>query len=763
MPFLPEIPTWGREVRNTQQFLGLNRGLSIADGEMADMLNMSSDNFPVLSTRKQRGMPQFDYNATVTPTFEGEIDGMLGTDRLVVCHNGKVYIDGVEVPITLSTEPAKKKKKLVNLGAYVCIWPDKKYFNINDTEDSGDMGIKWTATDDMEISAMMCRLDGTDYDMTQIVVSDVAPTDPADRDFWLDTGGENHVLMQYSMLYRQWVQVATTYIKIQAPGIGKGLKDNDVVWLSGVHEPGSSASDEGGEDLKDTYGSVSFSGRDVELTDGCKVWYTSTDKTYHTTNVFEEPPSDTQTITIGALPDKAKATKATLRFKIKTPLKAAISATANGYPVDVTIETEQSVDVPITSTGKLSIKFTYEMDAMEYATTPGTHYSTLHFTDVKIVVDYVQTHYVGSDYDELNRLNTTNVIYGAGDDYIIVAGLLHKTVTLENTLQLEMKVPDLDYICEANNRIWGCCYAERDGKIVNEIRCCALGDFRNWDRYIGIATDSYTMSVGSDGIFTGAFSLQGVPIFFKESFIHRISGTVPANYTLNTIRGRGVQDGSYKSMVVVNETLFYKSRNEIMAYEGALPHAVSGKLGHTYYQNAVGGSYRDKYYINMQEAGDGGSYKWHTYVLDTAKGLWHQEDMRKISHMAAIGGELVLACENENNTELLTVGNRTGAVEEPFEWSITFGVMGYQDEQQKYLSRYNIRAQLGQGSRMKVEMQYDSNGKWVLMGVMKSARLQTFLLPIIPRRCDHCQLRISGTGTINLYSVAREYESGGDG
>lgn len=64
---------------------------------------------------------------------------------------------------------------------------------------------------------------------------------------------------------------------------------------------------------------------------------------------------------------------------------------------------------------------------------------------------------------------------------------------------------------------------------------------------------------------------------------------------------------------------------------------------------------------------------------------------------------------------------------------------------------------------MKVEMQYDSDGKWVHMGTMKSPRLQTFLLPIIPRRCDHCQLRISGNGTINIYSVAREYENGGDG
>ena len=57
MRALPDIPTWENATLMTTQFLGLNRGLSIADGEMADMHNMSSDNFPVLSTRGSRGKP----------------------------------------------------------------------------------------------------------------------------------------------------------------------------------------------------------------------------------------------------------------------------------------------------------------------------------------------------------------------------------------------------------------------------------------------------------------------------------------------------------------------------------------------------------------------------------------------------------------------------------------------------------------------------------------------------------------------------------
>lgn len=145
MPFLPEIPTWEKNVINTQQFLGLNRGLSIADGEMADMLNMSSDNYPVLSTRSSRGIPAFAGTDAAEEYPEG-ISGLLGTGKLVVCAGTKVYMDGKEMPVSVSDAEDMKPKHLVSMGAYVCIWPDKKYFNIADPSDYGDMGLRWKAT-----------------------------------------------------------------------------------------------------------------------------------------------------------------------------------------------------------------------------------------------------------------------------------------------------------------------------------------------------------------------------------------------------------------------------------------------------------------------------------------------------------------------------------------------------------------------------------------------------------------------------------------
>lgn len=744
MPFFPQIPTWENATINTQQFLGLNRGLSIADGEMADMLNMTSDNFPVLSTRQSRGTPVFPVEGGGQTAFEGVVSGMLGTDRLIVCSGKKVYMDGEEVPITISDEENMNPKHLVSMGAYVCIWPDKKYFNVTNPSDSGSMGMKWTPADGAVITASMCRKDGTNYDEESITVSNTAPAEPEDQQFWLDTSGENDVLKQYSAMYQEWVQVATTYIKIQADGIGKDLKDADVVHLSGVKVAEATAREATDSET------LTFTAEEFYL-------YSTFTTNANLVSTAASTRSNTVTFNVQGIPDGAKIESAKLSFVTSPSAYGSKVLTANGQKLYE--NTENVLDVEVTGNGDVNCKFVFQSN--NNAKTAGSHGGSVWFRQITLTVVYAasqtDTDVSEADRKQIDALNTTNIIYGRGDSYIIVAGLLHRSLTLDNSIAVELKIPDLDYVCEANNRLWGCSYSTIDGSLTNEIRACALGDFRNWYKFEGTSMDSYVMSVGSDGPFTCAYSLQGVPLMWKEDYLHKISGTQPSNFTLNTIKCRGVQDGSWRSVAVVNETLMYKARNDVMAYDGAMPYAVGEKLGSERYHDAAGGAYRDKYYINMQDS----RAVWHLYVFDTAKGLWHKEDEKHIPHMASVDGELVLAVEADGKTALKTVGNASKDGE-TFDWSVTFGVFGYAYERAKYLSRFNIRAQMEPGSMMTFEIQYDSSGEWENMGTMQAKSIQTFMLPIIPRRCDHCQIRIKGRGKVNIFSIARVFEEGGN-
>ena len=753
---LPEIPTWENTTINTTTFLGLNRGLSIAEGEMADMLNMTGDHYPVLVTRRGRGTPAFPVEGGGKTSFEGKISGMLGTDRVMVCHDGKVYMDGVEVPLVLSTEEHMQPKHMVSMGAYVCIWPDKKYFNVTNVTDAGDMGRKWTAGNDIVISAMMCRKDGTNYDMEDITVSDTAPAEPVDKQFWLDTSGENHQLKQYSGIYQEWIQVATTYIKIQATGIGEGLKEGDVVHITGARIAAASAQTPAAA-AEETEETLSFAADDVSLYSSFSTTHqggtnwVSTDSTY---------ASVTRTVKVEGIPEGAAVTKAVARCVVGYSAYGAKLLTING--VTYKEGSEPEIPLELTGNGEVSLKFDFKSN--NSATVSGKHGGTVNITGIAVEVTYTVTESGGeetpddpADAKQIEALNTTNIIYGRGDNHIIVAGLLHNAHTLANTLAVELKIPDLDYVCEANNRLWGCSYSTVSGELLNEIRACALGDFRNWYRFEGTSMDSYVMSVGSDGPFTGAFSLQGVPLVWKEDYLHKITGTQPSNFTLNTLKCRGVQSGSWRSLAVVNETLYYKARNDVMAYDGATPYAVSEKLGTARYYEAVGGGYRDKYYISMRDE----DVRRHLYVLDTAKGLWHKEDESYIPFMAGADGDLILAIESQDGTELRTVGNASGDIER-FDWSVTFGVFGYASERAKYLSRFNVRAHMDYGSEMTFEIQYDSSGEWENMGTMRAKVLRTFTLPIIPHRCDHCQLRVRGMGRVSIYGIARVYEEGGN-
>lgn len=755
----PDLPTWETSKLFTQAFLGLNRGLSIADGEMADMRNLTADQYPVLSTRAHRGLHRWRKDGVLQEATLGAApSGMLGTDRLIVCSGEDVLVDGEVMPVKVSADESMQPKHMVSMGAYVCIWPDKVYFNLANPDDYGSMGSAWEAEEGASISAMMCRKDGTDYDLTEIMISKDPPNEPANLDFWLDTSGENDILKQYSTIYKQWVEVATTYIKIQATGIGRGLKEGDVVWLTGarIATVGETAEPAVLSVTREA-ANLSFPAEGFSLYSSFNTTQSGTSFTSTTPTIAER----TKTITVSGIPEGAKVEGAVLRFTAGSPMYGKKLLTVNG----VSFGYGGQVELPVTITGNGDVSFQFRFQSGNNANSPGAHGGSVVIDDLSLTVSYsvsapevepdTPEESVEKDVAQVEALNTSMTIYGCGDDYIIVAGILHTALTLADTLAWEMKIPDLDYVCEANNRLWGCSYSKLDGVLTNEIRCCALGDFRNWWQFAGISTDSYVMSVGSDGKFTGAFSLQGVPLFFKEGCLHKISGTQPSNFTLNTVKCRGVQEGSWRSLAVVNEVLYYKARLDVMAYDGSLPYAVSEKLGQERYYEAVGGGYRDKYYISMRDGGN----VWHMLVLDTRKGLWHAEDNTHALHMASANGELILA----DGLSLHNLANPQRDKEE-MDWSVTFGVYGYTTPEQKYLSRFDIRAQMAAGAELALEIQYDSDGKWRKMGgPIRSRMLRTDTIPVIPRRCDHCQVRLSGKGDVRIYSIARIYDGGGDG
>ena len=123
----------------------------------------------------------------------------------------------------------------------------------------------------------------------------------------------------------------------------------------------------------------------------------------------------------------------------------------------------------------------------------------------------------GDDWVQVQAEPGGDYFYGTltkGREMLRWTGIDGKGATMEgntDAFRLERRVPDLDYLTECDNRLWGCAQNE------NIIYGCKLGDPTNWFSYRGIAEDSYAVTVGSDGPFTGAATCLGSVLFFKEN------------------------------------------------------------------------------------------------------------------------------------------------------------------------------------------------------------------------------------------------------
>lgn len=357
---------------------------------------------------------------------------------------------------------------------------------------------------------------------------------------------------------------------------------------------------------------------------------------------------------------------------------------------------------------------------------------------------------------QIEALNNTVILYEATETYIVVIGLLDaETEQTNGTFKVERKVPDMDYVVECGNRLWGCKYGLVNGEPVNEIYCCALGDFKNWQRYMGVSTDAWAAGVGTDGQFTGAITHLGYPLFFKENCIHKVYPSATGAHQIQTINARGVQNGSADSLAIVNEVLYYKSSVDVCSFSGSLPNSVSTALGVEHYTEAIAGACGDKYVLNMKN----GNGRWELFVLDTIKGIWLKEDDAQINFFSQKDHDLYWI---NKDGKLWTMGAMEGEEEEEIEWMAESGIIGFNYPDKKYLSRFNLRMELGKGAIFDLYLQYDSQPEWHHQGHIEGIDLRTFTLPIRPRRCDHLRMRIEGKGEFKLYSIAKILEIGSD-
>ena len=350
-------------------------------------------------------------------------------------------------------------------------------------------------------------------------------------------------------------------------------------------------------------------------------------------------------------------------------------------------------------------------------------------------------------------VETSGVIADCGRDYVTVPGLLEREASLDTPVTVGRYLPLMDMVLECGNRLWGCRYGlNRAGAVVNEIYASKLGDFRNWNCFQGVSTDSYCVSLGNDGPFTGAVQHLGYPVFFREDCIHKLYGSTPATFRLQTTPCPGVQQGCSRSLARVGQMLYYKSPTGVCAYDGAVPVTVSQKLGVMPCTRAAAGALGDKYYLCIQEEESIGQL----WVYDTARGLWHREDDTRVRCFCTCRDDLFFV---NGAGQIISVMGR-GQPEEEISWMLETGALGTLTPDSKTLTRLNLRLELAQQAT--VWVQYDGDDFWTPVATVYGSAGQCFNLPVAVRRCDRLRLRLEGTGFMRLSCITKTMERGSE-
>lgn len=365
-------------------------------------------------------------------------------------------------------------------------------------------------------------------------------------------------------------------------------------------------------------------------------------------------------------------------------------------------------------------------------------------------------------------------------NFLVLDGVLTSSGSVSGGI-IERKIPVMDFAVEHNNRIWGCRYGLNNvGDFVNEIYASALGDPTKWYSFEGVSTDSYSVSLGCSGEFTGAVALGNEVLFFKENYIIRITGSEPSDFYVYSFPARGVEKGDSKSIVNLNEKVFYKSSAGITVYDGALPFGISQDLGSTHYTDAVAGAFRNKYYIAMTSPDGVRSI----FVYDTENGQWFKEDdvgntrfmVNRAGCLYFIGFEnsyfvgdspfyryfvrvhdTAFLPEAKNIFSSYSYADGYTYAYEPesdVEWYAETGKLDTTSNGGKSIVRsIDFTLALKKGAKMSVSILPDGQNEWKRIFIADSECDKTFSVPVATPPCRTFRLKFEGRGEAVLYKL----------
>lgn len=386
-----------------------------------------------------------------------------------------------------------------------------------------------------------------------------------------------------------------------------------------------------------------------------------------------------------------------------------------------------------------------------------------------------------------------------------------------SSVTVQVMIPDMDFICESQNRLWGVSnkqtnrvWDEEEKKwhtyTARGIYCSELGKPDKWYTFEGTDSDSWQTAEGTDGDFTGLREYGSNIIAAKADQLLVFYGSGPSSYGFNRYEVQGVQAGSHKSMQVIGQVLYYLGTGGVYAYAGTTPQLISWELGPGELENGRAGTDRRRYFLSARSRGTG---ETHMLIYDPVLGFWTREDGLTVKdfafwddtlYMAAetdvfaadqrpeilpehqagkayylgqtvkktgeAGTAVYLAKENIPAGTALTDKRWQQVTLETVSWTAEFGAFTEGTLAKKKYQWLRLRYKLEDGASLTVKTRQESgypggyDQKTVTTWAKVGAGEGTVRIPVSPHRLDKTTIMLEGTGQGEIQALERQFIEG---
>ena len=337
----------------------------------------------------------------------------------------------------------------------------------------------------------------------------------------------------------------------------------------------------------------------------------------------------------------------------------------------------------------------------------------------------------------------------------VTSGNIKEYVILRNSggnkvyVTSSAKYPSLQGAVCVNNRLWG-----YEG---NTIYASSLGKPYILGAYKGLSTDSWALETGIKRNFTGVIEYGGIPHYFTEEKIIKVYGDAPSSFRTAETECAGVKSGAQKSLCVCGGALHYLDKDGfIAAYTGSYPSVISRKLNEEFVSGITVSDERFIYCV--LKAKDKNS---KVYVFDTLSNIWLCEGQKDAVYAVYHGGSVHLfkdgfiECTESTNLPFEEY------LEAPFESMIEFPVNDEGIFNQKKLKKILLKVNAEIGTSLLVEVRETESPEYarVFERVIKDGD-GVLTIPVDCRRTLGYQIRISGKGKWRLEGIMRRVAIG---